>query len=362
MIYDNNGSVNSCFFRSTTNKPYLKILLQITERCNLKCKHCFVSSLPEGNDLPFQTIKDIILPRLKAANVSRITLTGGEPMVHKNILEIIEEINKYKMHITLCTNGLGLNETFIRKLYNLGDIHVNVSLDGFSSSSHGKFRGNENESVFEKIIANIKLLSKYKLLNGILCSPNKYASMDEYVELAKFAKSIGAKYLLLNPLSKFGRGENSQDIGYNQQNLILLRQKIEALNLNNENFQIVYIRIPLASKKQTLTNCNCEIPYIFTNGDVAVCPYLVFATQNKGCRYSRKDFLYGNILNTEFDLNSAIKKYKFPIEPNTTTITCKSCGKGCKAIKVANNLSINDCDTELCYKNNMSSNRELYEI
>lgn len=54
------------FFESTVQKPNMKVLLQITERCNLKCKHCFVSSLPEGHDLSFEKIKNVILPKLKS--------------------------------------------------------------------------------------------------------------------------------------------------------------------------------------------------------------------------------------------------------------------------------------------------------
>ena len=111
MIYDTKDNKQSCcFFRSTVQKPNIKALLQITERCNLKCKHCFVSSLPEGNDLSFEKIRDIILPKLKNANVTRVTLTGGEPMVHRNIMDIMKLFSDSNIHITLCTNALGLNE------------------------------------------------------------------------------------------------------------------------------------------------------------------------------------------------------------------------------------------------------------
>lgn len=162
MIYDTKDNKQSCcFFRSTVQKPNMKALLQITERCNLKCKHCFVSSLPEGNDLSFEKIRDIILPKLRNSNVTRVTLTGGEPMVHKNIMDIMKLFSDNNIHITLCTNALGLNEEKIIEMKKLNDIHVNVSLDGFSSKSHGKFRGNDSESVFNKIIENIKLLSKF---------------------------------------------------------------------------------------------------------------------------------------------------------------------------------------------------------
>lgn len=355
MIYNaNNEKIASCFFRSTVQKPNMKVLLQITERCNLKCKHCFVSSLPEGQDLSFEKIKNVILPKLKSANVTRVTLTGGEPMVHGNIMDIIKLFRENNIHITLCTNALGLDEYKILEISKLNDVHVNVSLDGFSSKSHGRFRGNENDSVFNKIIENIKLLSKYNLLNGLMTSPNKYSSMEEYLEICKFAKKYNANYVLFNPLSKFGRGEYTQNLAYTQKDLIELRKNIEKEDLEDDKFQIVFIRIPRENSKENLSECNCEIAYIFTNGDVAVCPYMVFACENEESKYKRKDFLYGNIMNDDFNLLDKMNDYKLPnyIQSVNNNLACKNCGKGCMAIKIANGLSIYDCDIEMCKKPN----------
>lgn len=355
LIYNSKKeAIACCFFRTTVNKPNLKILLQITERCNMKCKHCFVSSLSEGSDLNFNTIKNEILPKLKIANVTRVTLTGGEPMVHRNIMDIIKLFNENKIHVTLCTNALGLNEEKIIEISKYSDVHVNVSLDGFSSKSHGKFRGNDSDIIFNKIIENIKLLSKYNLLNGIMTSPNKYSSIEEYIEVCKFAKKCNANYVLFNPLSNFGRGQYTQNLGYAKEELIELRKRIEKEKIETEKFQIVYIRIPGENSNGELSECNCEIPYIFTNGDVAVCPYLVFACQNEESKYNRKDFLYGNILDKEFNLLKSMHEYKFPeynFQPSKNS-NCEFCNKGCKAIKIAYGLSIYDNDIEMMNESN----------
>lgn len=350
-IYNsNNNEIACCFFRSTSQKPNMKILLQITERCNLRCKHCFVSSSTCGNDLSYEDIKNKILPNLIKTKVNRITLTGGEPMVHKDIMKIMNLLNENNMHITLCTNAVALNEKIIEQISKFKDVHVNVSLDGFSSKSHGKFRGNENEIIFNKIIENIKLLSKYKLLNGIMTSPNIYSDVSEYVDICVFAKKYNARYVLFNPLSKFGRGEETQDLGYNQEQLKKLRIVLENENLENDDFEIVFIRIPSNNENMTLSDCNCDIPYIFTNGDVAICPYMVFACDNKESKYDRKDFLYGNILEDNFDLEESMKNYKFVDYVVSDKIHCDNCNKGCKAIKIAHGLSINGCDVEMCKK------------
>jgi MoaA/NifB/PqqE/SkfB family radical SAM enzyme len=78
LIVDTHAS--SCYFRTSVEGESRKALVQITERCNLHCAHCFVSSGKSGIDIPFTDIAGKVLPRLRQARVERITLTGGEPL------------------------------------------------------------------------------------------------------------------------------------------------------------------------------------------------------------------------------------------------------------------------------------------
>lgn len=72
----------SCYFRTSVVHPYRKALVQITERCNLTCAHCFVSAGPYGDTMPLEEIRTKVVPRLSDSRVTRVTLTGGEPFVH----------------------------------------------------------------------------------------------------------------------------------------------------------------------------------------------------------------------------------------------------------------------------------------
>ncbi len=340
MIYKD-GRYAGCYFRSTVKKPELKVLLQITERCNLHCKHCFNSSINIGDEISYQIIEEKIIPKLVSANVTRVTLTGGEPMVHPEVIEIITAFIKKGIHITLCTNGTGFSEEIIDRLYELGNVHINVSLDGFSFNSHGRFRGFSNEQSFNRVLHNIRMLGKRNLLNGILCAPNHFSDDEEYINLCKFAKENHARYVLFNPLSKFGRGNETQNLSYTMQELINLRKTIEASNLENETFQIVFIRI--FKEKASLNceiNCDYEIPYIFVNGSVAVCPYMVFATDSVRSKYQKKDFLYGNILEDGFNLPYAMKHYSFLNKEEFRK-------RGCIASKITNGLRLIDFDNEI---------------
>jgi MoaA/NifB/PqqE/SkfB family radical SAM enzyme len=107
----------SCYFRSSVTSPYRKALLQITDRCNLHCAHCFISADNNGDTMPLETIRDVIIPRLKGCRVISVTLTGGEPFLHADIrvlfyfslfnggkpstLKFVEKCGGYKKCISL---------------------------------------------------------------------------------------------------------------------------------------------------------------------------------------------------------------------------------------------------------------------
>jgi len=98
-------AASSCFFRSSAGSGQRKALVQVTERCNLHCVHCFVSSTREGTDISLRQMRQVVLPRLRRACVDRLTLTGGEPFIHPEILEIVEAASRLGMSVGICTNA-----------------------------------------------------------------------------------------------------------------------------------------------------------------------------------------------------------------------------------------------------------------
>lgn len=346
----NNDVVSACYFRTTVEKPFKKVIIQITEKCNLKCKHCFVSSSStQGNFISYKQIETIILPKLLKSKTVKVTLTGGEPLVHPNAKEIIKLLCENGIEVAVCTNGVLVTDDLIRFCYKLGNVHFNVSLDGYKAESHGKFRGNEDPKIFRTIINNISKLGAAKLLNGILVTPNTYATINEYEQICAFAKCTGANYVLFNPLSELGRGQDSTSIGYYKENLAEIKNITQ--KYIDENFEVVYIRFPDASK--AIGNCPLgKVLYIFTNGDVAICPYIVFASYDRISIYEPAQFILSNIFDIQCDIDAALEHFKLPDKPNSYVNRCDpTCSTGCLAAKISHGLSIYDCDFDLCGKN-----------
>jgi radical SAM protein with 4Fe4S-binding SPASM domain len=341
---------SSCYFRSGPPDGYRKALIKITDRCELRCAHCFVSAGRFGNDMPVDAFDDDVLARLAAARVTNVTLTGGEPFVHPQLTDIAARLIQADTDVTICTNGADINQADIDRISALRRVRVNVSLDGFSATSHGRFRGDRGS--FQRTVDNMRLFSAAGLLKGVLCTPNALAHPDEYGRLAAFASELGAEYLLMNPLSSFGRGIKSRAaLAADDHTMAQIQQSLAgAASLG---LDVTYIRFP--GQPEPLDGCIAgDIFYVFVNGDVAVCPYLVFATANPHSKHQAHEFIVGNIFKDN-DLDDRLRDYRladrYPTGQNPTCSTCayeKGCGKGCPAAVIANGGRIGDVDADVC--------------
>lgn len=341
---------SSCYFRTTVDTPYRKALVQITERCNLRCAHCFVSATKRGKDMPLTEVVKKVVPQLADARVRRVTLTGGEPTIHPDFLGIVHAFRNAGIDVGICTNATELDDQVIRQLATAG-VHVNVSLDGFAADSHGLFRG--DRASFDVTVANVRKLAAARLLQGLLCTPNTLAANEEYVRLCAFARESGARYVLLNPLGSMGRGVKSQrklaKTTMHMQEIFELTAPFDGPDLD-----VAHIRFPNTDRKP-LAGCEAgTIIYVFTPGEVTVCPYLVFAARTPVSRHSDSDFIVGNIF-TDRDIATRLDSYRFherfTVGANPTCSSCglePSCGKGCPAAVVANGGRIGDVDAEQC--------------
>jgi len=110
-------------------RPILSLRITLTNRCNVNCLYChhdgMVQSKDEMNAEELYTICKIA----KKNGVKKIRLSGGEPLLKKDIVEIVEKINSLDFKdISMTTNGI-LLEKYAKPLKEAGLDRVNVSLD-----------------------------------------------------------------------------------------------------------------------------------------------------------------------------------------------------------------------------------------
>lgn len=356
----NATTASACYFRSGPAPGGRKALLKVTDRCDLRCSHCFVSATADGEDMSPEALRGSI-DRLLAARVANVTITGGEPLVHPDLARILTDLVAVDLDVTVCTNGVNVTDELILCASELGRVSFNVSLDGARAESHGRFRGNLES--FERTVENARRLSEAQLLKGFLSTPNNLADPAEYAEIVKLASDLQAEYLLLNPLSSFGRGIQNLRLAADQDRMRGIRARVE-LASGHDSPERVFIRFPNSSKP--LTPCIAgDLLYVFVNGDVTVCPYLVFATENPGAKHQAEEFIVGNLFD-DADIVDRIEGYDFHsryrVGNNETCSDCSheaQCGKGCPAAVIASGGRIGDLDADVCPVGHRSTSVEI---
>ncbi len=162
------------------------VIFELTRNCNLRCKHCIVSA---GKPLPNELKTEEWLKLVDEISdyAVRLTLTGGEPLVHPGFFRILERAKEKGLSIRLLTNGTLLEE-HAKELGRLLDARIDevqVSLDGLKQT-HDSIRG---EGSYEKATAGIKALVRENLPVSVaftLVPENRGEALPLYREVAKF--------------------------------------------------------------------------------------------------------------------------------------------------------------------------------
>ena len=142
----------------------MQIYMLITNRCNLNCKMC-IRGKNYGNDIDFQTLKESSL--IDDISEDTLVITGGEPTLHKDFVQIVKHICKYAKNVAVTTNGIF--DYYIDDLKEEKNLIVQVSLDGYKDK-HDAIRG---EGAYEKTINTLRKLDSNGVRYSIASVVNK---------------------------------------------------------------------------------------------------------------------------------------------------------------------------------------------
>jgi radical SAM protein with 4Fe4S-binding SPASM domain len=169
---------------------FFYIQWHLTDRCNLRCKHCYQSSYETHGELSLSELKDIyykIEDYISKNNLKgSIQLTGGEPFARKDFLDILEFLKeKKKISYGIMTNGTILSEKLVKKIKDLGVDFVQVSLEGIKNTNDS-IRG---KGTFEKIVKAISLL-KNNAIGVTVSFTSSKLNYKEYEKIIDLCSSL----------------------------------------------------------------------------------------------------------------------------------------------------------------------------
>ena len=182
------------------------IAWEITRRCNLKCIHCRSSSEIEVKDHPDFSTKEAfrIIDDITSYAKPVIVLSGGEPLLRKDVFEIAQYGSEKGLRMCLATNGTLVTDTVCEKIKGSGIKIVSLSLDGSDETIHDNFRN--QKGAFSGIINTAKLFKTYGI-EFIINSSFTKRNQEEIPRVYKLAKELGATAWYMFMIVPTGRGE-----------------------------------------------------------------------------------------------------------------------------------------------------------
>ena len=164
------------------------LTFEIISRCNMDCKFCFSNWRNHVNEMGTKRIKNI-LNIMKKKGLETVSFTGGEPLLRKDILEILKHAKKIGLTTILTTNGLLLKKK-IPKIAKYIDF-IGLPLDSPKNQIHNKMRISKHKNHFRLILELIELLHKKYSQIGIKI--NTVVSKKNKKDLAKIGDLINGK-------------------------------------------------------------------------------------------------------------------------------------------------------------------------
>jgi pyruvate-formate lyase-activating enzyme len=193
--------------------------IEITKECNLECAVCFSESHPgAGGEVPLAEV--VALARgLRAQGLCAVMLSGGEPTLHPQLVEIVRAIRRLGMDVTLSTNGLRLGREagLARQLRRAGLNYLYLQMDTLQGEVCRRLRGGDYVAVKRQAMANLRAAGLRFGLTTTVVRDN----LEEVGDLLRFAAEYRPHlgliaFLAAAPGGRFTLGEgalvNREDI------------------------------------------------------------------------------------------------------------------------------------------------------
>lgn len=201
----------------------MKVLIELTHNCNLKCVHCFAdadyckkSSMGhiEGELTTEQWYK--VIDNILEAGVFEILLSGGEATMRKDLLDIAGYIQKKGASYCLLSNTTLIDDEMAKKLKETGCEKVESNMDGYNAETYDHFRGVEGS--FEATVRGIKAC----LRQGIPVRCNVMETKMNIFDLKKIvdvAYEIGVREVCVVPLESGGRARVNRHLAFQEEDI-----------------------------------------------------------------------------------------------------------------------------------------------
>lgn len=237
------------------------VVVYLTDYCKLKCKHCFLSqnNCINKNMIDFGIIKKLLLT-FKENNVFMVAFTGGDPMLHPQIFEILSLTKKMNMLPLLGISGNNITDNFGELIFKNGVRCVQIGLNGSNEILNDSYRGKGN---FLEVINAVNILKRNNVnVNLAFClDKNNVSDLENMLILAKKLNIYKVKIEFWN-CTKPSIYNKNNELNFNEKENV----RIICDSYMDKNNKFGWIQYPKSSS--ALSNIHKNSLVVMANGDV----------------------------------------------------------------------------------------------
>ena len=262
----------------------LYLFWEATRQCNLSCRHCGSDCTSDGHPgLPAERVLGVLkrIADVRRADEIVFVVTGGEPLVRPDLLDVLAEVASLGFHLGMVTNGIALDESRAHRLRDVGMGNVVVSLDG-PKSAHDWLRN--RDGAYERASRAIRALVEAGIpsVEAITCVTPR--SLDLLEETYGIVKGLGAHAWRVFNIFPAGRAKGNPDLILTEDQIVRLVEEVARLrergtregllvNLSEEGY-LGWDFEGLVRDQPYFCRAGINIAGILADGTISACPNL----------------------------------------------------------------------------------------
>lgn len=278
-------------------------LIEVTDKCNMCCNTCYASS-GKGKDKDLKTIKKMIdfAADAEGGRGEVIQVSGGEPTLHKDIIEIIEYAREKFQYVMLNTNGIRIAEDldFVKELSKFkGRFEIYLQFDSFDDDIYTKIRGRSLKKIKEQAINNLK---EYNIPITLVMTLERDLNDKEIGKVITYGiETSNIRGVNIQPVAYFGRKNGNID----RKNRVTLTDTIRLIEEQTKKMIVKedFVPLPCNVERVSLTYLyktkNGFLPITRTNNIKKLLPYInnTFTFKIEDALTNGRDIIFGSCCN-----------------------------------------------------------------
>ena len=269
-----------------TSNPVLAIF-EVNMKCNQACGFCDLP-LNRGRYEMSQNEIRRVFGDLFAEGLRYVIVQGGEPLIRKDIVEILQDLAEIGFSLSLVTNGTALTPQFVERIQNL-PLSIAVSLDTLNRQRYQKIRGKDQLGLVLEGITNLSAFKGHKSIVTIINDINK----DDVEDVAKFTRMRGFTPIIGAYHWGIGQyGKINHDLQFRRDAAIKIFQSLIDSDVLPKGFARIYAKSNVAwLSRQKLSHCDAGRYSIVVGSAGEVSPCLAHKSVGSLLTSSLRDIL-----------------------------------------------------------------------